>query len=981
MRRIPVILSLMALMLMPVYASAQTPDRIAILDNLGEFENGEPLFVFGKIAAVSDDSFLIMQIINPRGDLCQIQQLIPLSDGAFITDAIPLAGAICGISGQYEVKLFYGENSKSATFTVSSDVYSPADSDQRIELAQQLVSDHADAISDIFEVSPPDTNSSDLDTLESAYVEMWVEFFDEDLLFETSPAIRLALSSALDSVATLLGSGEISSDVADSIDRTIFSSIFHYEIGDHITAIGMLADTFVEIRNVDPEKSPDRRAPTFDELEETLLNLMKKQNTVMSKLVKSEIAFIFSRGTAPLYTDEIADLIDVLSKSRYLDVISRNQADLYRLVQKDWDSLKPSMQEKESIEDLLESKERVTNLHTAAILLRELDGVERFISSDSDDELANLLRPDWNKLEKDLTLASSVDDILEAEAEIRQMAQVIDISSRISKSVEISRSTGVDSGPISDWESLLERVDQADSIDEILEIISEFDQSITDLREKRNPLDILELQYTAMKQKAELQADYSNLYLIDNALKILATARDMESGNPSITRIDRIEVLLTWASEKAPQIEADLNSYNKDAFKIKAADILQRAKSLEDLVELSNTKNRFLPNYGNFTAELNEEIDRVRDLVIQNDLDRADLLIRDLFDEWQLVSDAYAKDPRGSDVGYTSDELKRIELRKLLDGFASMVSTFYNVEFTAHADEYSEMLDDAYDLIAISNFIDAESKITEIANFIGTHLTLSSPSIIYDISFDPETETWVISGATEKSSFDRRDDLHFIIYNMDGTIHDSLEFTDTRQGNFYTQWIAPTDPGLYVVSLQYKEFKATQIVHIEKKFESVYDEVDLNMAELARQFDDLKSFAERFGGDAFDSNPRFDSVINEIKVSLTSKNTSSVNENLEELKTLIERYLPVRSRSAVIEALYDGERLVLSGAVQKALPFSEDLLIDIYDQRGNRIEELIIKDTASGLFAESVSRSFDSGIYVVQLEHHEVTVTDFFSVR
>ena len=34
-------------------------------------------------------------------------------------------------------------------------------------------------------------------------------------------------------------------------------------------------------------------------------------------------------------------------------------------------------------------------------------------------------------------------------------------------------------------------------------------------------------------------------------------------------------------------------------------------------------------------------------------LDQADKLVRDLFDEWSLVSQAYTDDPHGSDVGYT----------------------------------------------------------------------------------------------------------------------------------------------------------------------------------------------------------------------------------------------------------------------------------------------------------------------------------------
>jgi len=122
-RQIPIVLSMIVILLMPVYASAQSPDGITIIENFGNYERGEPLFVYGQIANISNDSFLIMQIINPRGDLCQIQQLIPLPNGAFITDTIPLKGRICGIPGEYEIKLFYGDYSKTTTFHVSANSF------------------------------------------------------------------------------------------------------------------------------------------------------------------------------------------------------------------------------------------------------------------------------------------------------------------------------------------------------------------------------------------------------------------------------------------------------------------------------------------------------------------------------------------------------------------------------------------------------------------------------------------------------------------------------------------------------------------------------------------------------------------------------------------------------------------------------------------------------------------------------------------
>ncbi len=970
---------------MPVYASAQSPDRITILDTFGNYDYGEPLFIYGQIANISDDLFLIMQIINPQGDLCQIQQLVPLQNGVFITDVIPLEGRICGLDGKYEIKLFYGDYTKSATFSVSSDRYVEPDDSEMIFLAQDLVFNHATLISEIFDIPSPISNqtSTSLSELESVYVELWDEFFVDELLFEINPLIRPAVSSMLDSVQQLLDDDEVSFEIAKSIDKTIFAAIFYYDIDDKTKAIDLLSDASVDIRNVNPEKTVTQRTPSFDELEETLLNLMKKSDTIMSKAVKEEIGFIFARGTAPLYSDELTDLVDILSKSRYLDIVSRKQSDLYRLINNDWDRLKPSFEEKGSVVELLESHTRVSELHQAAILLRELAGVERFVSSDSEenDELVDLIKSDWDALESDLSLASSVENILESESEINQMVQIIEISSRISKSVEILKTTDTDSVMVSEWQSLLDKVQSAQSSEEILVIVTEFDTTMTDLREKRNPLVVLEFEYKAMKEKAELQADYQNLFLIDNALKIIKTAKQMESGNPSISRIDRIEVLLTWTSETAPKIQNDLDSYDKDAFKIRASDILQRAKSIENLVELSLTKNRFLPNYIEFTETFNEKIDAVRDLVIKNDLEQADELVRDLFDEWTLVSQAYVDDPYGSDVGYTVDEIKRIELRKKLDTFSNAVSTFYNNEFSKHVDEYNEMKNEAYESIEIANFVDAELKILEIGDYLSEHLALKSDSIIYEISYDSEKDIWIIQGATEKSVFDRRENLYVTVYNMDGSTHSNLEFTDTKQGNFFTQWVAPADPGLYVVMLQYKNFKATQIVHIEEDFGYDYSTSDLNRVELAREFEELQSFGETFGGERLDDNPRFASVINQIKANLVEKDTKNVNDKLDDLKNLIERYLPVRSRAAVVETQYENDKLVISGAVQKTIAFREDLFVDIFNQRGDLVESIALKDNSSGLFSEMLSKPFDSGVYVAQLQYHDVTVTDFFNVR
>jgi len=215
---------------------------------------------------------------------------------------------------------------------------------------------------------------------------------------------------------------------------------------------------------------------------------------------------------------------------------------------------------------------------------------------------------------------------------------------------------------------------------------------------------------------------------------------------------------------------------------------------------------------------------------------------------------------------------------------------------------------------------------------------------------------------------------------MDGSKHSNLKFTDTKHGEFYTQWIAPADAGLYFVTLQYQNVKATQIINIEEEFDTVYSEADYDMVELARDFEELQTFVEKFGGADYDSESRFSKVIGDIKLGLANRDAENVDEKLGELKRLIERYLPIRSRSAIIEAQYDGN-LVLSGAVQKSLAFREDLFVDIFDQQGDLVKSIALKDDSSGRFNELVQIPFEPGVYVAQLEYHNVIVNDFFNLR
>jgi len=660
---------------------------------------------------------------------------------------------------------------------------------------------------------PSDDTITDLREL---YIDLWQNYFDEEDIFEIIPRYRVAIQAALDTTDDLVKSGKLSSDLATKVNSHTFTAIFYSQIVDSKNTIRSLNDAFILITNLDPVKVVREQPLTFVQLENLLLNLMKKPSPILSKQLQEEIAFILARGTGPLFSDELEDTVDLLSKARFLDAILRKNDPLYNIVKIEWDTVWPSIKKADTIEKFIAQKDRVDRLHEATLLLRNLDKVDRFISSDREEnsELANIIKPDWDKLQSKLQLATSVNDILNSRQEILEMKSVVEISFRISKTIELSRQSNLNSGMTSTLEELLERVENAQSVSEILLIVAEFDKSLNDLRQKRNPLSSLKFDYETMKTRAEIQADYENLVIINRVLKIIDTAEKIAEGNPTVSKIDRIEVLLTWASQKAPVIKADLSSYTKDVYKIKASDILQRAKSLENLVFLGERSHRFLPGYTDFTATVRDKINDVRELVIARDLDPADAIIRQLFEDWQQVTQAYTDDPFGSPVGYSVTELDKIDRHKILDALSNMASVFFNSNFRTYSNQFVRMTDQTSQLIEQGNYAAADSKLAEMTQFLIDKLPLKDKRIIFEISHDNENDIWLMEGFVDKSRQGVRETLHLTVYDMNGDFYSKLKFSDTVHGEFYTHWKAPTEPGIYVVMLQYQNVRASQIVQV-----------------------------------------------------------------------------------------------------------------------------------------------------------------------
>ena len=992
----------------PGEAAAQGQERIALLAGPAEYERGDAFFVLGRLAQVDGDSYLVIQTINPRGNICRIQQILPLSGGLFLSEAVPLTGRMCGVPGEYDMRLFYGDYRASSSFTLSPVLRQAPSADASLRAARQLVDDRIDSLSATAgegAVSPyRDRLAAEglsVDDAAAIYADLWEDLDAAGTGADwVDPSFRPAVESALSATSRLVAGGELSVQVASDIDRGAYEAAFHYALGDTAAAVSLLSDVFVSVQNVDPVKAEDAGPRTYADLERSVQNLMTKTSATLSETVREELALIFARGTAPLHAAELDEMLDMMTKMRYLDIASRRNSTLYSLVQDQWGPLSESLAALPDIESLLASHGDVDSLHRAALVLRDLDGVSRFMGTDAPRRpaqgqgaaaqpppsaaavdrgaLVEIVRPEWDRLVADLSTASAVGDILASERRAREVKSVVEISGRITKVVEIARVNNAGADMVPGWEDLLGRVRAAGSVPDMLAIVSEFDASLAELRERRSPLAILQFDYESMLARAEMQADHDNIAKIRTALRILDSAIAAESGSPSASRIDRIEVLLAWASESAPTIRAELDAYSDDAHDLRAGDILRRAKSIENLVDVSMRGNRFAPGFAEFASSVEERLEAARNLVIAGELDEADRHVRSLFDEWETVSGAYADDPSGAGgSGYSIDELKRADIRKRLGSLAEAAANFYSADFAPHADEYERLRDEAYEAVDYGNFVDAESRVAELGAFLEARLALTDPRIIYEIDYDGEHDTWVLSGHLDKSS-PLREKITVTVHRGDASVHSSLRFTDTREGAFYTQWRAPAEPGLYVVMLEWSGSQASRLLYVADAPSFEYSQADADASDVARRFAGLEAFAERFGSAA--SMGRVDAILSEIRGSLAAGNSGHAAGNLDGLRAAIDRYLPERSREAVINAQYAGGQLVVSGAVLKTLSVSEDLFVDVYDESGARVHEIALHDSTSGHFSEAAAVALPPGIYVVELHYHDLSTTDFFIV-
>ena len=975
---------LMAVLLAPAYVGAQS-GGIVLLDNFGNFSKGESVFIYGNAGVPTPNSFLILKITNPNGDICQIQQILPLQDGTFVMDKVPLRGNICGMAGSYEVEVFYGDRKSIASFSVSTSVKPDLTDSQYAAAANEYVSQ---VINDVAPADSTNLNSrlaaasGDLRVILYIFKDTVGYTITDKVLYGVDAALRPAVYSFLNAADDLEQSGKISPSTKMTLTDDVITSIFYYQIGDKTAALDIIYRTYDVLTGADPTTEIATSVP-YEDLEDTLLNLMTKTGSVMSRDVQKEIALIFSRGQGPIYVDELGGMLDFLTKTRFLDVVLLKNDPLYSVLKSEWETERITLVEKNTVAKLLAQSSDVNEMHEAAILLRGLDRVERFISTPtgtSEENLAALIEPEWTSLQRYLNTASSAQSILEKSSEIKSIKSVTQISERISKAVDLSGTAGIGVELSGEWAALLSDVDNARSLEEILSIVSRFDATIIELREKRNPIAILTFEYRRMAEQAQRQADYANLAVIEEAIKILEAAARLNAEGSTAGRIDRVELLLTWVSEKAPIIREDLDAYTDVQFKERAGKILHRANSLNALVYMALENHRFEVGFEDFADSIMAKVDRVQSLVVAERLHEADEALDAAYDEWQIILKMYSDNP-DTEVPFTLIELKRIEYRKLIQLVDDAVDRYANANFNEHTANYDKLRSSLDLSLSLGNFATVENKLENLLSFVSENLDSSNNSIKYKVEYDEQTGIWSTMGFLDKDN-DIRVNLVLGMYDPKGDLIQLLEFGDTKNGKFSTFWIEKVEPGLYAMVLNWHGTTSTKIIHIQDR--SVYDvsQDDPQLVEASAKYEMIKVFVQKFGGSQYTVNSAaFTEIEKDVEEAINEGDYGAIVAGTLQLQTLAERYLPHRERAAIIDVSYGNGLVRITGAVEKLVQFSEDLYVDIYDGNGDVLLSVAVKDTPTGYIEESININLESGLYVARIQYHDLVATDFFSAN
>lgn len=115
------------------YPNSYAESEVTLNLDKGVYFVGESVIVSGLVQPPSDIVPIVVQVLNPKNEACDSQQINVSDDGSFVAEPVKLAGRICSIVGTYTVAAFYGEQESSITFELHAHAAATQNTTERLQ--------------------------------------------------------------------------------------------------------------------------------------------------------------------------------------------------------------------------------------------------------------------------------------------------------------------------------------------------------------------------------------------------------------------------------------------------------------------------------------------------------------------------------------------------------------------------------------------------------------------------------------------------------------------------------------------------------------------------------------------------------------------------------------------------------------------------------------------------------------------------------
>ncbi len=563
---------------------------------------GESLVIHGLVQSPSNVT-AIVQVWNPNSEACSFQQVNVNNDASFTADPILLSGRLCGVTGTYTIKVFYGEFEGSTAFEVQQSTASTHGGNGKVQAILNILNkakQHIDnKIADVQSKGiaiPDDTNvtyENGLAELESA--KQAAKADDPDSMKEHAKNALKAFKTVF-ALLTMLGQGETKASTA--VNQATQQEL---EKAEEVSKLKQAITQVMELKN------------RLAKIASTSSNSIIEAGFADFDKVITEASDFADKGDVDSATKSLAEAKQILldihkslvqnvqkqNLNRAKEFVAKTIARIDRMIAE----AKATGLSQEVIDALEAAKQKLLNAKT-------LDEIQGIVNELKSTEYA-LSEQKGKNFEKVLEYLES--QLKESKAKADQMGLTLKVYDRIQDLIDDA---------ISKQQSN-ETNTAVDTLQKSAEILREVTAMLDQIKDGTQYLD--GLQKTAEEMKGKYQNNTEALNAINNALRLVSGAK--QTLENVMSKKD-LETAKNMAQEAARILERIKNSETGKTLKNEASNSREIEKFAKQLERKADGLKKIAEDQGkdDVLAVIQQAVDliaKARQLVSEGNYDDA----------------------------------------------------------------------------------------------------------------------------------------------------------------------------------------------------------------------------------------------------------------------------------------------------------------------------------------------------------------------